>query len=277
MSRFADRRAIRFADRCAIVTGGASGIGRSIATALHREGARVVIADLNGELANEVARELGGDRARAACVNVTDATAVQRLVDDTVNREGRLDLLFNNAGVAVFADARETSLDDWNRLIDVNLRGVVHGIAAAYPVMVRQGAGHIVNTASVAGLTATPSMIAYAATKHAVVGLSLTLRAEAAPRGVRVSVVCPGLVETPITQAAKIIGPTRERVIAELPFKLHSSDRLATVVLSGITRNRPIITYMTPARISWWLHRLSPALASRLATRFFRQSPFFVQ
>ena len=267
----------RFADQRAIVTGGASGIGRSIATALHREGARVVIADLNGELANQVVRKLGSDRARAVCVNVTDATAVQRLVDDTVNREGRLDLMFNNAGVALFADTRETSLDDWNRLIDVNLRGVVHGVAAAYPVMARQGAGHIVNTASVAGLTATPAMIAYAATKHAVVGLSLTLRAEAAPRGVRVSVVCPGLVDTPITQAAKIIGPTRERVVAELPFKLHSSDRLAEVVLRGIRRNRAVIPFTTPGRISWWLHRLSPSLASRLATRFYRQSPFFAE
>ena len=129
---------------------------------------------------------------RAERVDVTDAVAVQRLVDGTVAREGRLDLLFNNAGIAVFADARDTSLEDWNRLIDVNLRGVVHGVAAAYPLMVRQGSGHIVNTASAAGLLPSPANIAYAATKHAVVGLSLTLRAEAVHHGVGVSVICPG-------------------------------------------------------------------------------------
>ncbi len=264
-----------FAGRTAIVTGGASGIGRSLVTALHRAGARVVAADLNGELADTVARELGDGRARAARVDVTDAGAVQRLVDDTVSREGRLDLLFNNAGIALFADTRETSLEDWNRLIDVNLRGVVHGVAAAYPLMVRQGSGHIVNTASVAGLIATPAMIAYAATKHAVVGLSLTLRAEAALRGVRVTVVCPGLVQTPIVEAAKIVGPSRERVLAELPFKLHSSDRLAAVVLRGVARNRAIVPFTPAARISWWLHRLSPGVAMALASRFYRTSPFY--
>lgn len=263
-----------FTDRVAIVTGGASGIGRSLVLALHQAGARIVIADANGELADTVARELG-ERVRAERVDVTDAGAVQRLVDETVRREGRLDFLFNNAGIAVFADTRDTSLEDWNRLIDVNLRGVVHGVAAAYPIMMRQGSGHIVNTASAAGLLPSPGNTAYAATKHAVVGLSLAFRAEALHRGVRVSVLCPGLIQTPLVQTAKIVGPSRERVLAELPLKLYSSDRLAAAVLRGVARNRAIIPFTPEVRVMWWLHRLSPAITLRIASSFFRTSPFY--
>jgi NAD(P)-dependent dehydrogenase (short-subunit alcohol dehydrogenase family) len=262
-----------FTDRVAIVTGGASGIGKSLVHALHRAGARVVVADLNGAGAEATAAALG-TRARAARVDVTDAAAVQALVDETERREGRVDLMFNNAGIALFADARDTDLADWNRIIDVNLRGVVHGVAAAYPGMVRRGSGHIVNTASVAGLVPTPSMIAYVASKHAVVGLSLTLRAEAARLGVRVTVVCPGLIETPIVQATKIVGPTRERLIADLPFKLHSPDRLAEAVLRGVKSNRAIVPFTAAARTSWLLHRLSPRASLALSSWFYGRSPF---
>ncbi|MEO6025842.1 MAG: SDR family oxidoreductase [Candidatus Binatia bacterium] len=264
----------KFQDKVAVITGGASGIGRSIARALHAAGARVVIADSNADLAATVVTELG-DRARAERVDVTDSVGVQRLIDGTVSREGRLDLLFNNAGIAVFADARDTSLDDWNRQIDVNLRGVVHGVVAGYPVMRRQGYGHIVNTASAAGLIPSPATVAYAATKHAVVGLSLTLRAEARLYGVRVSVICPGLIQTPIVQAAKIVGPTRETVLGDSRLRLYSSDRLARAVLRGVGRNRGVIPFTPEVRLMWVLHRISPAISSALMSRFYKTSPFY--
>ncbi len=263
-----------FAGRVAVVTGGASGIGRALATALDHAGARVVIADLDGARAEEVARTLG-PRAHAEPVDVTDPLAVRRLVEDTVAREGGIDLLFNNAGIAVFADARDTSLDDWNRQIDVNLRGVVHGIAAAYPIMVGQGRGHIINTASAAGLLPVPANIAYAATKHAVVGLSLTLRAEGRHYGVRVSVVCPGLIQTPIVQAAKIVGPTRETILADPRLRLYSADRLARAVLRGIRRNRALIPFTPEVRLMWALHRLSPRISIAIMSRIYKTSPFF--
>lgn len=263
-----------FTDAVAIVTGGASGIGRSLSTALVARGARVVVADVDGARADAVAAELG-ERARAETVNVTDSVAVQRMIDEAAAREGRIDLLFNNAGIAVFADARDTTLGDWNRQIDVNLRGVVHGVVAAYPIMLRQGFGHIVNTASAAGLLPSPATIAYAATKHAVVGLSLTLRAEARPHGVKVSVVCPGLIDTPIVQAAKIVGPTRERVVSDPRLRLYSSDRLAAAVLRGVARNRAVIPFTPEVRLLWALHRLSPRLSLAVMSRVYRTSPFY--
>ena len=147
-----------------------------------------------------------GDKARAARLDVTDAAAVQAVVDEVVSRAGRLDLMFNNAGICWGGDTELLTLDQWNAIIDVNIRGVVHGIAAAYPLMLRQGHGHIVNTASMAGLTAAGQITSYVTTKHAVVGMSLALRSEAVPRGVGVLVVCPAAVETPILDKGAVGG-----------------------------------------------------------------------
>lgn len=201
-----------FADKVAIVTGGASGIGRALGQELAQRGARVVLADINGQSAQATADAMtsAGGRARAAAVDVRDADAVQRLVTETAATYGRLDYMFNNAGVALAGKTRDMTLADWNRLIDVNLRGVVHGVVAAYPVMIAQGFGHIVNTASAAGITPTPGLTGYATTKHAVVGLSTSLRGEAARHGVRVSVVCPGLIDTPIKDNMTLLNTDRQ-------------------------------------------------------------------
>ena len=146
-------------DRIAIVTGAASGIGRALVEEMGRRGAVVIGADLNGEQAKLVAGgiEKAGGRASAAVLDVSDAEAVKRLVEDTVRQHGRLDYLFNNAGIGIASRVQDMDLEDWNRILDVNLRGVIHGVYAAYPVMLRQGSGHIVNTASLAGLTPFPA------------------------------------------------------------------------------------------------------------------------
>jgi NAD(P)-dependent dehydrogenase (short-subunit alcohol dehydrogenase family) len=182
----------------ALVTGGASGIGRALGEALARRGGRVVLADRQGDLAQEVAARIraNGGQAAAEELDVTDFPATSRLVEGTFRGAGRLDYLFNNAGVGVVGEARLYALEDWYRVLDVNLRGVIHGVQAAYPVMLRQGFGHLLNTASFAGLFPSPLVVGYCATKHAVVGLSTSLRIEAAASGVRVSVLCPGPVRT---------------------------------------------------------------------------------
>ena len=115
-----------------------------------------------------------------------------------VAEHGRLDLMFNNAGISLLGETQDLPLEQWNAIIDVNIRGVVHGVAAAYPVMIKQGSGHIVNTASMGGLMAAGLLTSYVMTKHAVVGLSLALRSEAAAYGVGVTAICPAAVNTPI-------------------------------------------------------------------------------
>ena len=188
-----------------LVTGAASGIGRALSEELARRGASVVLADLQIEEGEAAAAPLraAGRSAAAAALDVTDFESVRRLVERVAEEHGGLDFVFNNAGIAAGGEIRDHTVSAWNRIIDANLRGVVHGVQAAYPVMLQQGFGHIVNTASMAGLVTSALMTSYAATKHAVVGLSKTLRVEAADLGVRVSVLCPGVIRTPLLSGGR--------------------------------------------------------------------------
>jgi short-subunit dehydrogenase len=205
---------------------------------------------------------------------VTDAAAVAACVDETAAERGGLDLLFNNAGIGLLGETEECSLDDWNAVLDVNVRGVVHGVAAAYPLMVKQGRGHIVNVASVAGLIPTPHFVAYSASKHAVVGLSVGLREEARAKGVRVSCACPGFVNTGIQDAAKMVNIDREKAKAEVAATATTPERCARAILRGVRRDRALILVTGYARIAHWLYRWAPWLLrafSRLLARRFRK------
>jgi NAD(P)-dependent dehydrogenase (short-subunit alcohol dehydrogenase family) len=272
--------------RVAIVTGGASGIGRALSAALVARGDRVVLADLDGAAAEDVAERLragGPGTATAAAVDVRDAGAVTALVTGTAERHGRLDLLFNNAGLGIGGPTEELSPAHWDRTLDVNLRGVLHGVQAAYPLMLRQGHGHIVNTASLAGLLPMPGSAPYATTKWAVVGLSLSLRAEGAARGVRVSVVCPGGVDTPILdkgmpadlpRVPSVEGiDTRAVITRASGGRLYGADALAADVLRGVDRNRPLIVAPRQARVMWRLMRLSPSLVLRVLAAMAARGP----
>ncbi|MET8338719.1 SDR family oxidoreductase [Streptosporangium canum] len=260
--------------RTAIVTGGASGIGRALCRELGRRGAHVVVADLDGAGAERVAKEFG---CSAATLDVTDARAVRDLVTSVRAERGRLDLVFNNAGIAVGGTTDELTLDHWDRTIDVNLRGVVHGVHAAYPIMMRQGFGHIVNTASLAGLVPAPLMAPYTATKHAVVGLSLALRAEAAAHGVKVSVVCPGFTDTPLLDHANpglpqtATGAGARRSATRTQGRLYSADALAVDIMKGLARNQALIVAPASGRMAWRGVRLSPSLAVRAASLAIRR------
>jgi NAD(P)-dependent dehydrogenase (short-subunit alcohol dehydrogenase family) len=254
-----------FQDAVAIVTGGASGIGRAICVALAQRGAKfVVVADLDLVRAQRVANAIAA--GRAAQLDVTDADAVRALVEDTVKLQGRLDFLFNNAGIGIMCEAQDVPLADWRRVFDVNLNGVVHGVAAAYPIMVRQGSGHIVNTASLAGLTASPWLVSYAASKFAVVGLSLSLRAEAAALGVRVSAVCPGFIRTPLFYNLEMhTDIDRERALASIMHIAMSPERCAKTILNGVERNRGLIVVTAHAKVLWWIQRISPWIGEKLS------------
>jgi NAD(P)-dependent dehydrogenase (short-subunit alcohol dehydrogenase family) len=259
---------VSFAGKHAIVTGGGSGIGAALCRALDLAGAHVVCTDINEEAAAATVATLS-PRARAQRLDVTDSAAVQAVVDGVVARAGRLDLLFNNAGIVWGGDTELLTLEQWNAIIDVNIRGVVHGIAAAYPQMLQQGHGHIVNTASMAGLTAAGQVTSYVATKHAVVGLSMALRSEAVPRGVGVLVVCPAAVETPILDKGAVGGFVgRDYFLQAQGGKPYDADRLARDTLRAIEKNRAILVKPTVAHAQWLLARAAPALMNRLAMRF---------
>ena len=250
-----------FAGRVAIVTGAASGIGRALCHALSGAGARVVMADIDTAGLEEAASGLG-DVVRVP-LDVTDATAVAAVVEDTVARHGRLDYIFNNAGIGIFGETEQMAVEDWDRLLDVNVRGVVHGVMAAYPLMVAQGAGHIVNTASIAGLIPSPNLVAYAATKHAVVGLSTALRAEARDHGVRVSVVCPGLIKTPIFESAKVVDMDMQvslDLMHASGLRPYPPERCARDILRGVRANRSVILVTGFARMAAWTYRHFPWL-----------------
>ncbi|OGP67759.1 MAG: short-chain dehydrogenase [Deltaproteobacteria bacterium RBG_16_44_11] len=262
----------------AIVTGGASGIGKALAQELARRGCEVVLADLQIEMAEDVASEIrdSGGKAKAVNLDVTDFPAMERLVQETFDRTGRLDYIFNNAGIAIGCTANHYTISDWNKIIDINLRGVVNGIQAAYFIMIEQGFGHIVNTASMAGLMPNPVNVAYAATKHAVVGLSLSLRTEAAHMGIRVSVICPGVIRTPILEGGKygkINMNIPQEKLCEMweELKPMAPDVLAKKALNAVAKNRAIIIVPSFWKLLWWLNRLSPALGMAFAKNRFKK------
>lgn len=248
--------------KTAIVTGGASGIGRAISMQLADAGAIVIVADINEDAAQKVATQLveAGGRASAATLDVTDASSVRTLVDETLREHGQLDFMFNNAGVGIIGEVRDMSSEQWQHIVDVNLWGVLHGTNAAYPRMIEQGHGHIVNMASLAGLVPMTSGAAYSMTKHAVVGLSTSLRSEAAELGVNVSVICPGFIDTPLKRVSTYLGIDRDQLLENMPFKFYDPAYCARAVLRGVQRNKAIVVITPFAKLAWLLFRISPSL-----------------
>lgn len=261
-----------FAGKQAIVTGAGSGIGAALSRALVEAGAEVLVSDIDADAAQRTATALG-DRARAAHLDVTDAEAVQAAVDGVVARTGRLDLMFNNAGMVWGGETELLTLHQWNAIIDVNVRGVVHGVAAAYPQMIRQGHGHIVNTASMAGLTAAGQITSYVMTKHAVVGLTLALRSEAAAHGVGVTAICPAAVETPFLDQGAIGGFVgRDYYLKGQGIKTaYSADALARDTLRAVERDKALVVKPRLAHAQWLFARLAPGLMQRMSRRFIAQ------
>jgi len=267
-----------YKDKVAIVTGAASGLGKTLGESLAASGAFVVLADVNTDGVQEVAAGIRGkgQNAAAATVDVTDFEAVKGWVERTVEEHGRLDYLFNNAGILIFGEARDCSIEDWRSVIDLDLYGVVNGVVAAFPLMVEQGFGHIVNTASVEGLAPFPVMGSYVASKYGVVGLSHALRAEGAALGVKVSVACPGYVTTKIIETSKMVKIDRGKILASLTDSMGvSPEECVSRILRGVERNRATIVIGWWAKILWRLQRLSPGLVywiMRMVTNQMRKS-----
>jgi NADP-dependent 3-hydroxy acid dehydrogenase YdfG len=249
----------------ALVTGAASGIGLALATELTRGGTLTVLADRDPRI-TEVAASLG-PLARPASLDVTDSEAFDALARQTIEQHGGIDLLINNAGIGLTGAVRDMSLADWRRLVDVNVWGVVHGVHAVYPHMVERGSGAILNVASGAGLLPRPGMTAYAATKHAVVGLSTSLRAEASAHGVRVNVACPGYVATAIQDHAAFVNLDKAALLNEVPAWVvpMTAETCAQKILRGVARDRGVIPVSALTRLEHFFYRLFPRFGLLLA------------
>ena len=179
-----------------VITGASSGLGEAAARRLSAEGATVVLGARRSERIESLAAELvkRDGKALAVVTDVTDHAQVKRLVDAAVEKYGRIDVMLNNAGLMPHSPLERLKIDDWNRTIDVNIKGVLYGIAAALPHMKRAKSGHIINVSSVAGHKVTPAGAVYAATKHAVRVLSEGLRMEVKPYNIRTTIISPGAV-----------------------------------------------------------------------------------
>ncbi|MCW3477968.1 SDR family oxidoreductase [Neisseriaceae bacterium JH1-16] len=199
------------AGKVVVITGASSGLGEATARLLSSQGATVVLGARRIDRLQALADELTGQggKALALATDVTQREQVKQLVDAAVAAFGRIDVMVNNAGLMPHSPLERLKVDDWDRMIDVNLRGVLYGIAAALPHMQRQQAGHIVNVSSVAGHKVRPGSTVYAATKHAVLALSEGLRQEVKPYNIRTTVVSPGAVDT------ELINSINEPDIAE--------------------------------------------------------------
>jgi NAD(P)-dependent dehydrogenase (short-subunit alcohol dehydrogenase family) len=188
----------RYVGKIAIVTGAAGGIGRATATRLASEGASLLLADLASPELDALARELTGSTTAETCaVDVSDEAAVARMIETAERRFGGFDLLVNNAGIeGIVKPLEEYPVDVFDRVLAVNVRGVFLGIKHAAPALRRRGGGAIVNLASVAGQMGDPNLVAYTASKHAVIGLTRSAALALGPHGIRVNAVCPSPAET---------------------------------------------------------------------------------
>ena len=260
----------QFAGTVAVVTGAGSGIGRATARLLAQLGAKVHCADLDAQSAERVAHDIG--TAVAHQLDVSDAAAVEALAARVFEEDSAVDILHNNAGIGHAGEIEHTTVEDWQRVINVNLLGVAYGVAAFVPRMLHQGRGaHIVNTASGLGLVPAAQMAPYCASKFGVVGMSEALNAELAPRGIRVTALCPGIINTAIGTTSIMRGgmaDRQERAVDYYRTTGAAPEAVAAAVVEAVRKRKLIqpvpAKHVTPG---WLLHRISPRIQQSQARK----------
>ncbi len=219
---------MRFQDKVVLITGGATGIGRATAVVFGKEGAKVVVADVNVEEGRETVRMIrdGEGEAEFVRADVSKSADWQRLVNETIERYGRIDVLFNNAGIeGTMAATAEYSEEAFDKVLAVNLKGVWLGMRAVIPEMLKQGKGMIINCASVLGMVGFANAAAYTASKHAILGLTKVAALEYSGQGIRINAVCPGFIKTPMIQRGLGELPNAAQVMEQIA-QLHATGRM---------------------------------------------------
>jgi NAD(P)-dependent dehydrogenase (short-subunit alcohol dehydrogenase family) len=246
-----------------LVTGAASGIGRETALAFAREGSTLLLSDIDEggleETAGEI-RSMGGE-CRTYITDVTDWGQVSDMAEQVVREFGGLDILCNVAGVFIWADFTDTSLEDWEWILSVNLWGPIHTIKAFLPRMIEKKIGHIVNVASAGGLYAQFSVGAYCASKFALVGMGEALLQEVKEHNISVTTFCPGSTKTPIFNHIRVSGLDREKlrkvfnIMNRMP-----AGKTADLIVRAVKRDRPLVVTTLPSRLLYFMNKISPAL-----------------
>lgn len=252
-----------YKDKVAVITGAASGIGKCLGEKLSELGAHVVLSDINPSGLEKTIEEIigKGGSVSGEPLDVADYEAFKAHIEGIIDSKGRIDYIFNNAGIAISAEFQDMTVEDWHKVIDINLNGVFYGSILAYRQMVKQGSGHIVNLSSVEGMIPFPTTGSYVATKYAVMGFTQGMWVEGRSLGVKTSTVCPGYIHTNIFDTAKMVNIDRERIMDQ--YKLLEKmgitpEKCADVILKGVAKDKPIIPVTALTHMVWRMARLFP-------------------